>query len=92
VVGVPGYRFQLLVPANHRAALAKFLGQGPVTRPKARAVVLKIASHLGSKNSSELPGSCRKQTRCGAVGAALGLTTMVQADGLMRIPSLSEGC
>ncbi len=96
VVGVPGYPVSAIVVAREiiEAALAKFLGQGFVPRPKARALVpKKIASHLGVEELVRVILG-RVENKLVAVPLRRGagvITTMVQADGLMRIPSLSEG-
>jgi len=96
VVGVPGYPVSAIVVAREiiEPALAKFLGQGFVCRPKVSAVVpKKIASHLGLEELVRVILG-RVENKLVAVPLRRGagvITTMVQADGLMRIPSLSEG-
>jgi len=96
VVGVPGYPVSAIVVAREiiEAALAKFLGQGFVARPKVRALVpKKIASHLGVEELVRVILG-RVENKLVAVPLRRGagvITTMVQADGFMRIPSLSEG-
>jgi len=96
VVGVPGYPVSAIVVAREiiEAALAKFLGQGFIARPKAQATVpKKIASHLGVEELIRVSLG-RVENKLVAVPLRRGagvITTMVQADGLMRIPSLSEG-
>ena len=96
VVGVPGYPVSAIVVAREiiEPALAKFLGQGFVARSKARAFVpKKIASHLGVEELVRVILG-RVENKLVAVPLRRGagvITTMVQADGLMRIPSLSEG-
>jgi putative molybdopterin biosynthesis protein len=96
VVGVPGYPVSAIVVGREiiEAALAKFLGQGFIARPKAQALVpKKIASHLGVEELVRVTLG-RVENKLVAVPLRRGagvITTMVQADGLMRIPSLSEG-
>jgi len=96
VVGVPGYPVSAIVVAREiiEPALAKFLGQGFVSRPKVRALVpKKIDSHLGLEELVRVILG-RVDNKLVAVPLRRGagvITTMVQADGLMRIPSLSEG-
>jgi putative molybdopterin biosynthesis protein len=96
VVGVPGYPVSAIVVAREiiEAALAKFLGQGYVARPRVKATVpKKIASHLGVEELVRVTLG-RVEDKLVAVPLRRGagvITTMVQADGLMRIPSLSEG-
>ena len=96
VVGVPGYPVSAIVVAREiiEPALAKFLGQGFVARPQVRAVVpKKIASHLGLEELVRVTLG-RVEDKLVAVPLRRGagvITTMVQADGLMRIPTLTEG-
>jgi len=96
VVGVPGYPVSAIVVAREiiEAALAKFLGQGYVARPRVKATVpKKMASHLGVEELVRVTLG-RVEDKLVAVPLRRGagvITTMVQADGLMRIPSLSEG-
>jgi putative molybdopterin biosynthesis protein len=96
VVGVPGYPVSAIVVAREiiEAALAKFLGQGYVARPRVNATLpKKLASHLGVEELVRVTLG-RVENKLVAVPLRRGagvITTMVQADGLMRIPSLSEG-
>jgi putative molybdopterin biosynthesis protein len=96
VVGVPGYPVSAIVVAREiiEPALARFLGQGSVSRPMVKAVLPKrMASHLGTEELVRVTLG-RVDSRLVAVPLRRGagvITTMVQADGLMRIPSLSEG-
>ena len=96
VVGVPGYPVSAIVVAREiiEAALAKFLGQGYVARPTVKAILPKrMASHLGVEELVRVTLG-RVEGKLVAVPLRRGagvITTMVQADGLMRIPSLTEG-
>jgi putative molybdopterin biosynthesis protein len=96
VVGVPGYPVSAIVVGREivEPALANFLGQGYVARPTVKAVLPKrMASHLGVEELVRVTLG-RVETKLVAVPLRRGagvITTMVQADGLMRIPSLSEG-
>jgi putative molybdopterin biosynthesis protein len=96
IVGVPGYPVSAIVIAREiiESAIAAFLGQGFVARSYVRAIVpKKIASHLGLEELVRVTLG-RVEQRLVAVPLRRGagvITTMVQADGLMRIPSLSEG-
>jgi putative molybdopterin biosynthesis protein len=96
VVGVPGYPVSAIVVVREiiEAALAKFLGQGFVSRNRVTAVVpKKIASHLGVEELIRVTLG-RVESNLVAVPLRRGagvITTMVQADGLLRIPSLTEG-
>jgi putative molybdopterin biosynthesis protein len=96
VVGVPGYPVSAIIVGREiiEAALAKFLGQGYVSRPTVKAILPKrMASHLGVEEFVRVTLG-RVQNKLVAVPLRRGagvITTMVQADGLMRIPSLTEG-
>ena len=96
VIGVPGYPVSAIVIAREilRPALEKFLGSAAPVYPKVRAVVpKKIASHLGLEEFLRVTLG-RVGEKLVAVPLARGagvITTMVHADGLMRIPSLVEG-
>jgi putative molybdopterin biosynthesis protein len=96
VLGVPGYPVSAIVIAREilRPALEKFLSHAAPTYPLVRAVVpKKIASHLGLEEFLRVTLG-RVGDKLVAVPLARGagvITTMVHADGLLRIPSLVEG-
>ena len=96
VIGVPGYPVSAIVIAREilRPALEKLLGSSALGRSTARAVVpKKIASHLGLEEFIRVTLG-RVGAKLIAVPLARGagvITTMVHADGLLRIPSLVEG-
>jgi putative molybdopterin biosynthesis protein len=96
VIGVPGYPVSAIVIAREilRPALEKFLGSAAAAHEVARAVVpKKIASHLGLEEFLRVTLG-RVGAKLVAVPLARGagvITTMVHADGLLRIPSLVEG-
>jgi len=96
LIGVPGYPVSAIVIAREilRPALEKFLGASAPSQPTVRAVVpKKIASHLGLEEFIRVTVG-RVGEKLIAVPLARGagvITTMVRADGLMRIPSLVEG-
>ncbi len=96
VIGMPGYPVSAIVIAREilRPALEKFLGSAAPTYPTVRAIVpKKIASHLGLEEFIRVTLG-RVGDKLVAVPLARGagvITTMVHADGLMRIPSLVEG-
>jgi len=96
VLGVPGYPVSAIVIAREilRPALEKFLSNAAPTLPSVRAVVpKKISSHLGLEEFIRVTLG-RVDEKLVAVPLARGagvITTMVHADGLMRIPSLVEG-
>ena len=96
VIGFPGYPVSAIVIAQEilRPALEKFLGCAAPSYPTLRAVVpKKIASHLGLEEFIRVTVG-RVGQKLVAVPLARGagvITTMVHADGLLRIPSLVEG-
>jgi putative molybdopterin biosynthesis protein len=96
VIGVPGYPVSAIVIALEvlRPSLERFLGAAAPAQPSVRAVVpRKIASHLGLEEFLRVRLG-RVADKLVAVPLARGagvITTMVHADGLLRIPSLIEG-
>jgi putative molybdopterin biosynthesis protein len=96
VIGFPGYPVSAIVIAQEilRPGLEKFLGCAVPSYPVARALVpKKIASHLGLEEFIRVTVG-RVGERLVAVPLARGagvITTMVHADGFLRIPSLVEG-
>ncbi len=96
VIGFPGYPVSAIVIAQQilRPALEKLLGSAAPVYPTVRAVVpKKIASHLGLEEFIRVTLG-RVGDRLIAVPLARGagvITTMVRADGLLRVPSLIEG-
>lgn len=96
VLGVPGYPVSAIVIAREilRPALEKFLGVHALAYPVVRAAVpKKIASHLGLEEFLRVTVG-RVGAKLVAVPLARGagvITTMVHADGLLRIPNLIEG-
>ena len=96
VIGVPGYPVSAIVIAREflRPALEKFLGAAAPSYPTVHALVpKKIASHLGLEEFIRVSVG-RVGDKLVAVPLARGagvITTMVHADGLLRIPSLVEG-
>src|SRR4029434_9874381 len=96
VIGVPGYPVSAIVIAREilRPAIERFLGAVAPAYPTVRVVVpKKIASHLGLEEFIRVTLG-RVGERLVAVPLARGagvITTMVRADGLLRIPSFIEG-
>jgi putative molybdopterin biosynthesis protein len=96
VIGVPGYPVSAIVIALEilRPSLERFLGAAAPSQPSVRAVVpRKIASHLGLEEFLRVTLG-RVDNKLVAVPLARGagvITTMVHADGLLRVPSLTEG-
>ena len=79
---------------NLETALDKFLGCAAPSYPRVRAIVpKKLASHFGLEELVRVTLG-RVEEKLVAVPLARGagvITTMVHADGLMRIPTLTEG-
>ncbi|HEY7321922.1 MAG TPA: molybdopterin biosynthesis protein, partial [Candidatus Binatia bacterium] len=96
VIGFPGYPVSAIVIAREilKPALEKLLGCAAFSYPRVRAVVpKKLASHLGLEEFIRVTLG-RVGEKLVAVPLARGagvITTMVHADGLLRIPSLIEG-
>ncbi len=95
-LGVPGYPVSAIVIAREmlRPALEKFLGSSAPGSPTLKAILpKKIASHLGLEEFIRVTlGRVGEKVVAVPLGRGAGvITTMVHADGLMRIPSLVEG-
>jgi putative molybdopterin biosynthesis protein len=96
VIGFPGYPVSAIVIAREILCpvLEKFLGCRSPSYPKVRAVVpKKIPSHLGLEEFLRVTlGRVGDKLVALPLGRGAGvITTMVHADGLLRIPSLTEG-
>ena len=96
VVGVPGYPVSAIVIAREilQPALRKMLGAGAASPPTIRAVApRKIPSRLGLEEFVRVTLG-RVEDRLMAVPLARGagvISTMVRADGFLRIPGMVEG-
>ncbi len=96
VIGIPGYPVSAIVIAREivEPVLRKFLGLGIQPQPKVRArVPKKIPSHLGLEEFIRVTlGRVEQKLVALPLGRGAGvITTMVHADGFLRIPSLVEG-
>jgi putative molybdopterin biosynthesis protein len=96
VIGFPGYPVSAIVIAREvlKPALEKFLGCAAPSYPRVRAVVpKKLASHLGLEEFLRVTvGRVGEKLVAVPLGRGAGvITTMVHADGLLRIPSFIEG-
>jgi putative molybdopterin biosynthesis protein len=96
VIGFPGYPVSAIVIAREllRPALEKLLGCAATVYPTLRATVpKKIASHLGLEEILRVTlGRVGDKLMALPLGRGAGvITTMVHADGLLRIPSQIEG-
>jgi len=96
VIGIPGYPVSAIVIAREilRPAIGKLLGSGATPSPRIRASVpKKIASRLGLEEFVRVSlGRVGDSVVAVPLGRGAGvITTMVRADGFLRIPSLVEG-
>ena len=96
VIGIPGYPVSAIVVAREilQPVVGKLLGLGPIARPTVRAAVpKKIPSHLGLEEFVRVTlGRVGPRLVAVPLGRGAGvITTMVHADGFLRIPSLTEG-
>lgn len=96
VVGVPGYPVSAIVIAHEilQPVLGRLLGSGPGLPAKVRALApKKIPSRLGLEEFVRVTlGRVGERLIAVPLGRGAGaITTMVRADGFLRIPSLVEG-
>ena len=96
VLGLPGYPVSAVVVCQQvlRPLVAKFLGRAPEPPETVRAVVpRKIPSKLGLEEFTRVTlGQVADRIVANPLGRGAGvITTMVKADGFLRIPPLSEG-
>jgi len=96
VLGIPGYPVSAIVIAREilEPLIASLLGFGVAPKIKARAVVpRKIASRLGLEEFVRVTlGRVGERLIAVPLGRGAGaITTMVRADGFLRIQSLLEG-
>jgi putative molybdopterin biosynthesis protein len=96
VIGVPGYPVSAIVVAREilQPVIGKLLGLGPHSVPAVRATVpKKIPSHLGLEEFVRVTlGRVDQRLVAVPLGRGAGaITTMVRADGFLRIPTLIEG-
>ena len=96
VIGIPGYPVSAIVIAREilRPVVEKLLGACGGAPPTVAAVVpKKIPSHLGLEEFVRVHlGRVEEKLIAAPLGRGAGvITTMVHADGLMRIPTFVEG-
>ena len=96
VIGIPGYPVSAIVVAREllQPALQRLLGASPASPARVRAVApRKIPSRLGLEEFVRVTLG-RVADRLMAVPLARGagvISTMVRADGFLRIPGMVEG-
>lgn len=96
VLGLPGYPVSAVIVCQQllRPLIARLLGTVAEPPPTVRAVVpRKLPSKLGLEEFVRVTlGRVGERIVANPLGRGAGvITTMVRADGLLRIPSLSEG-
>ncbi len=96
VIGIPGYPVSAIVIAREilEPVMRRLLGLGFRQQPTVRAIVpKKIPSHLGLEEFIRVTlGRVEQRLVALPLGRGAGvITTMVHADGFLRIPSLIEG-
>ncbi|MGE0822299.1 MAG: molybdopterin biosynthesis protein [Candidatus Binatia bacterium] len=96
VIGLPGYPVSAVVICQQilRPLTAYFLGRTAEEPPKVKAFVpRKIPSRLGLEEFVRVSlGRVGDRVIVNPLGRGAGvITTMVKADGVLRIPSLDEG-
>ena len=96
VLGLPGYPVSAVIVCQQvlRPLIAKLLGSTAEPPPTVRAVVpRKLPSKLGLEEFVRVTlGRVGARIVASPLGRGAGvITTMVRADGLVRIPPLSEG-
>jgi putative molybdopterin biosynthesis protein len=96
VLGVPGYPVSAVIVCQQvlRPLIARLLGTAPEPPPTVRATVpRKLPSKLGLEEFVRVTlGRVGDRIVANPLGRGAGvITTMVRADGVLRIPPLSEG-
>jgi len=96
VMGVPGYPVSAVVVCQQllRPLLAKFLGVAAEPPQTVRAVLpRKLASRLGLEEFVRVTlGRVADRVVANPLGRGAGIiTSLVRADGFLRVPTLSEG-
>jgi len=96
VIGLPGYPVSAVVICQQilRPLIARFLGRPAEEPPKIKAFLpRKVPSRLGLEEFVRVSlGKVGGRIIVNPLGRGAGvITTMVKADGVLRIPSLDEG-
>ena len=96
VIGLPGYPVSAVVICQQivRPLIAHFLGRPAEEPPKVHAILpRKVPSRLGLEEFVRVSlGQVGDRVIANPLGRGAGvITTMVKADGVLRIPSLDEG-
>jgi putative molybdopterin biosynthesis protein len=96
VIGVPGYPVSAALTGEIfvEPLLARWLGRPPAARPKMRAIMTrKVQSSLGDDEFMRVAvGQVGKRTVAAPLSRGAGvISSLVRADGIVRIPRFSEG-
>lgn len=96
VIGVPGYPVSAALTGEIfvEPLLARWLGRPPTTRPRMRATMTrKVQSPLGDDEFMRVAvGRVGERTVAAPLSRGAGvITSLVRADGIVRIPRFSEG-
>ena len=96
VIGLPGYPVSAVVICQQilRPLIAHFLGRPAEEPPKVQAILpRKVPSRLGLEEFVRVSlGRVGERVIANPLGRGAGvITTMVKADGVLRIPPLDEG-
>ncbi len=96
IVGVPGYPVSAALTGEIfvEPLLSRWLGRPPLTRPKMQAVMTrKVQSPMGDDEFMRVAvGQVGERTVAAPLSRGAGvITSLVRADGIVRIPRFSEG-
>jgi putative molybdopterin biosynthesis protein len=96
IIGVPGYPVSAALTGEIfvEPLLARWLGRPPLTRPQIRAAMTrKVQSPLGDDEFLRVAvGRVGERTVAAPLSRGAGvITSLVRADGIVRIPRFSEG-
>jgi putative molybdopterin biosynthesis protein len=96
VIGVPGYPVSAALTGEIfvEPLLARWLGRAPTTRPRIQALMTrKVQSPLGDDEFMRVAvGRVGDRTIAAPLSRGAGvITSLVRADGIVRIPRFSEG-
>jgi putative molybdopterin biosynthesis protein len=96
IIGVPGYPVSAALTGEIfvEPLLARWLGRAPATPPRMRATITrKVQSPLGDDEFMRVAvGRVGERTVAAPLARGAGvITSLVRADGIVRIPRFSEG-
>jgi putative molybdopterin biosynthesis protein len=96
IIGVPGYPVSAALTGEIfvEPLLARWLGRAPIARPRMRATMTrKVQSSLGDDEFMRVAvGKVGERTVAAPLSRGAGvISSLVRADGIVRIPRFSEG-